>query len=329
LRQGLPKGAFTCEGDCRDQEDDGGASGVIHTPYDGTHKPFSIGLQQLDLATWIDVDRHRDFYLADKNRLYADETANVLVAEEGTEEAQREVADLLSAHLQSHYPNLYAKDQEKLGPRFRGDDGKGWSGDDGLGALARAALNIQEDLVLMRKSIEGWRLVAASLCFPSAWNLREKFGKTLARVHEPVPGFGEGTRNASLIERMFDNLWPERPVMRWNWTLFGKTQLYHPVSERGEKRRFGDGALADTVTIRMERQTLRKLPKSGDILFTIRTYLDPIETLQTHVDGNMLVQAIVDQVRAYSPDEIAYKGLTQDMPRLLARLEQVRRNHRG
>jgi dimethylamine monooxygenase subunit A len=278
---------------------------MTHTPYDGSHKPFTIGLSQLDLATWIDVDRHFDFYLEEKQRLYRELPHEVLVAEEGTEDAQLEVMDLLIQHL---------ADQE-LGSRFRGNDE--------LSVLAQAALLVQEDLVLMRKSPEGWRLVAASLCFPSAWNLREKFGKTLARVHAPVPGFGEGTRNAGLIERMFDNLWPERPVLRWNWTLFGETQLYHPASERGVKRRFGDGGIAENVTIRMERQTLRKLPKSGDILFTIKTFLDPIEVLETHADGKALAEAILAQVRAFTPDEIVYKGLTKDMPRLLARIETI------
>lgn len=36
------------------------------------------------------------------------------------------------------------------------------------------------------------------------------------------------------------------------------------------------GAGIDEIFIRMENQTLRKLPSSGMILFTIRTYAEPL-----------------------------------------------------
>jgi Protein of unknown function (DUF3445) len=80
---------------------------VIHTPYDGSSKPFQIGLQQLDPATWIEVDDHLELYLAEKRRLYREETANVLVAEQGTEAAQQEVLEMLVEHLPKHFPKIY------------------------------------------------------------------------------------------------------------------------------------------------------------------------------------------------------------------------------
>ena len=35
---------------------------------------------------------------------------------------------------------------------------------------------------------------------------------------------------------------------------------------------------------RVERQTLRRLPQSGDILFTIRTFIDPLSSLEARPD---------------------------------------------
>jgi hypothetical protein len=266
-------------------------------PYDGSAKPFSIGLKPLDPKDWIDVDDDFDIYIAEKRRLYAEETVNVLVAEDDTEAAQAEVLALIEGHVGR-----------------RSSEGK-------LSPLARAGLMVQEDLVLMRKSPAGWRLVAASLCFPSAWSLREKFGKPLHEVHGPVPGFNTGTRNAQLIDRMFDNL--STLVMRWNWTLFGKTPLYHPVAQGGVKRRFGDGRIAEDVTIRMERQTLRKLPGSGDVLFTIRTYLDPLANLEGRPEGPALAQSIAAQLAGFSEEELRYKGLVTEKARIFARLDQI------
>ncbi len=42
----------------------------------------------------------------------------------------------------------------------------------------------------MRRGEEGWRLAVGALCFPSSWQLTEKFGKPMSGIHEPVPGFG-------------------------------------------------------------------------------------------------------------------------------------------
>jgi dimethylamine monooxygenase subunit A len=294
---------------------------MTNTPYDGSHKPFTIGLKPLDPSEWLVADAHFDHYIEEKRRLYLDEFENVLVAEAGTQDAQQELFELILSD-----PSLPRKWEprptvlevvESLGPRFYGDDGQR------VGVIAAAGLLVQEDLVLMRKSPEGWRLVAASLCFPSSWNLREKFGKPLHAVHGPVPGFNEGTRNATLIERMFDNLWPEKPVMRWNWSLYGDDRLYHPAAEGSVKRRFGDGPIAEHVFLRLERQTLRKLPMSGDIVFTIRIHIDPLTVLNAHPDGPNLSKAIAAQLNALSPEELVYKGLATERENLLARLERI------
>jgi dimethylamine monooxygenase subunit A len=301
---------------------------VIHTPYDGSHKPFTIGLSQLDHAAWIEIDENLAHYLGEKRRLYREETDNVLVAEPGTEAAQQEVLDMLVEHLPRHFPEIYQRTDDLIAmrtpaPRHPGEAAIG--GDDRLerSAIATAALLVQEDLVLMRKSLEGWRLVAASLCFPSAWNLHEKFGKPLHEIHQPVPGFGQGTRNAGLIDRMFDNLRPDHSVKRWNWSLYGDARLYHPASDNGMKKRFGDGDLAGNVTLRLERQTLRKLPVSGDILFTIRIYIEPLEVLARHPDGRQLASAISEQINAMSEAELSYKGFADERQRLTARLAQL------
>lgn len=279
----------------------------MQTPYDGSSKPFTIGLKPLELSEWIEIDDQWPHYIAEKQRLYSEIPEKVLVAEDGTIEAQQEVFDLIVEHLAKKFPQINVQEHQGLGK----------------GPLARAALFVQEDLVLMRKSAEGWRLVAASLCFPSAWNLLEKFRKPLHHIHAPVPEFGEGTRNASLIERMFDNLRVENPVIRWNWSLHDDMKLYHPHSNSGPGRRFGENDLRGHVILRLERQTLRKLPKSGDILFTIRIQVDPLEVLEKHPDGANLALAIDQQLSDLSPPQLDYKGLSDERLRLSARLKQI------
>jgi dimethylamine monooxygenase subunit A len=294
---------------------------VAHTPYDGSSKPFNIGVRPLDLRDWIEVDANLSAYLIEKARHYRDDRHQVIVSEETSIEAQSEALHLLSEHMCERYPHIYRNtgtNIDILNGQFHVS-----LNDDTLPPLAIAAKLVQEDLVLMSASPEGWRLVAASLCFPSAWNLLEKFGHPLHKVHEPVPGFGTGTRNASVIDRMFDNLRPEQPVMRWNWSLHEDGELHHPTSHSGSESRFGNGDIGGHVFLRVERQTLRKLPKTGDIVFTVRIYLDPLEVLETIDDGAKLAMAIDEQLSQFSIEQENYKGLVGERERLSARLKQI------
>jgi hypothetical protein len=292
----------------------------LHTPYDGSSKPFTVGLTQLDEAQWLEEDENLIAYLNEKLNLYKTLPGKVLVEDEGTREAQSEVLALVQTHVLKHFPAHHRCDDNIM--HIAGQH-KVKLDNPSLSPIAIAGLLVQEDLVLMRKSPEGWKLSAASLCFPSAWNLLEKFKRPLHEIHKPVPGFGDGTRNASLIERMFDNLDPARLVLRWNWSLHGDAILYHPHSNSGTGPRFGDGDLRGRVIIRLERQTLRKLPVSGDILFTIRIHLNPLEMLEARPDRAVLAASLEQQLAGLSAEEADYKGISAERARLSARLKEI------
>ncbi|MEW6635047.1 MAG: DUF3445 domain-containing protein [Pseudomonadota bacterium] len=300
-----------------------------HTPYDGSSKLFTIGLKPLEFERWIEIDEFLLPHLAEKQRLYTEIPEKVFVEEDDTREAQGEVLGLLVAHLAARHQATHSDS----GTEVVGLEG-------GLGGLApalreaplvRASLLVQEDLILMRRDERGWRLAAGSLCFPSSWSLREKFGKPLQEIHAPVPGFGPGTRPAELINRMFDGL-QGQAVERFNWSIQAGDALYHPLSnvqriDRATNRptRFPDGDIDAHAFMRVERQTLRKLPVSRDILFTIRIHLDPLAVLIRHPDKATLAASFAEQLNALDQAQLDYKGMTADRDRLVAFLDGMAR----
>ncbi|MGE0500443.1 MAG: DUF3445 domain-containing protein [Rhizobiaceae bacterium] len=295
-----------------------------HTPYDGSSRLFTIGLKPLDLAHWLEVDRHYAVYLEEKRRLLGERQADVFVEEPGTHESQREVLALIGDHLMRRADLFSSKASRQLFESVMVEASGGSNP-----PLLAAALLVQEDLVLMRRGNDGWRLAAASLSFPSSWTLTEKFGRPLQDIHAPVPGFGRGTRTADLIQRIFDNMKADQPVERMNWSLQADTDLYKPFSnlqrdERAVARlpRFPDADPA-TVFLRVERQTLRKLPVSGDILFTIRIFVDPLEVLRSHPDRAAIAASFAGQLGALDEAQLDYKGLTADRDRLVAVLRAM------
>jgi hypothetical protein len=262
----------------------------------------------LDIKEWTERDDTFDFQLAEKRRLYAAVPDQVFVEEPDSREAQSEVLELLQRHLGCNpEPSVSAP-------------------------LITASLLVQEDLVLMRRSAQGWRLIAGSVCFPSSWTLTEKFGRSLDEIHGPVPGFNAGTRNADLITRMFDKLQVDQPVMRYNWSIQAGDALYHPFSHSARNEsaepagpRFPEDP-ASSAFVRVERQTLRKLPRSGDILFTIRIYLDPIGWLADHPERATVAKVFADQLMALDQEQLDYKGFTDDRDRLVMTLHRIARD---
>lgn len=300
---------------------------ALHTPYDGSSAPFTIGLKPLDPAHWLEVDENYAAHLAEKDRLNAFRPADVFAAEDGTEAAQREVAGLVADHLAGNAPALFGEEALRESWRRRMTAFVARAPEEP--ALQAAARLVQEDLVLMRRGDDGWRLAAASLCFPSSWSLAEKIGRPMDQIHEPVPGFGQGTRNAQLIDRMFDKLGGQM-MLRWNWSLQNNPALYHPLSntqrdQRAAQRppRFPGIDPAAGAFIRVERQTLRKLPVSGDILFTIRIFLDPMRRLEAHAQRSRVAASLARQLGALDEAQLDYKGLSADRDRLVARLQQM------
>jgi hypothetical protein len=288
------------------------------TPYDGSSKLFQIGLKRLDMADWIEVDERLASYLDEKDRLAAAHPDDTFRAEAETEAAQAEVLALLVAHLPARFPGVYRREGQlmEIVPA-----GRHVALDAPLPPLRIAASLVEEDLVLMRQGSEGWRIAAASLCFPSSWRLGEKFGRLIHEVHAPVPGFGAGTRNAELIGRMFDNLKPEIGMLRWNWSIYGDAELFHP--QDSPPHRFGTGERAEHVFLRVERQTLRRLPESGDILFTIGIAVDPLAELERHSEAARIAAALIGQLETLDAAQLDYKGMTLERDRLIARLREI------
>lgn len=182
--------------------------------------------------------------------------------------------------------------------------------------LLSAAQWVQDDLVLMQKTPQGWVLAAGAVCFPSSWTLADKFNKPLDHIHQEVPGFGPKSRNAQLIARMFDHLAPDAPIMRGNWGLLPDDELFHPTPHRIPT----DFTDMSQLTYRHERQTLLKLKRTGAILFTIRITLWPLSHIKAE---KPLKRSFIEQIESLNGDEIRYKAIMNHTKRLLDWLNQA------
>lgn len=289
-------------------------------PYDLSTRLFQIGTRPLDPADWLEPDAAMEAQLAEKARLWRDNRDAVFAEMPASRPAQAELLALLADYLPQRFPAHWQRHCQdmQVGPT---DQTVALGADES--PLLTAARLVQDDLLLLERDAEGWRLTAGALAFPSSWILAEKLGHVLDAIHEPVPGFGPGTRSAQIMARMFDAARPETPMIRWNFSLYGDDRLFHPDIAGPEAQRFGSGERADPVYLRVERQTLRKLKQTGAIAFTIRISLHALEQLQRHPEAGRIATALIEQVTALTPEQLDYKGLTRERERVLARLAEM------
>jgi hypothetical protein len=293
---------------------------TIPTPYDGSSKLFQIGTKPLDPAHWLEPDANLAQHLVEKDRLLRHYRPAVFAEHIESLDAQHELLELLSQYLPAAHPKHYRRHGDGLTISAL-NEVRPTTGTDS--PLITAARLVQDDLLLLQRDATAWRLTAACLCFPSSWVLDEKIGKPIADIHTPVPGFGPGTRSAQVMARMFDVARPETPLIRWNFSLYGDDRLFHPDSTGAAEKRFGSAIRADPILMRVERQTLRKLPATGAIAFTIRISLDPLEKLFGHPRQAEIARSLKDQIDALTEEQLDYKGLTREKARVMERLIEL------
>ncbi|HMO01203.1 MAG TPA: DUF3445 domain-containing protein [Miltoncostaeaceae bacterium] len=248
-------------------------------PVGDRHAPRSLGVRPLGAAplTVRDPDRLPQ-EVALRRRLLDQDRGARFAALPGTRDAQAGALALLVADAR--------RQGAVLVPPEGLADPLDWAGRE-----------VAEDLLLLDAADPGSPLVAGSLCFPNGWEIRAALGRPIAAIHAPVPGFADTIGGPTLA--LMRRLRPERPVWRANWTLRTTdrpdlppgTPLPPPPDDAGR------------IWVRVERQTLSRVPGADAVLFTVHTRsrtvaevcADPVRARRLHA----ALAAMGPQMRAY------------------------------
>jgi dimethylamine monooxygenase subunit A len=289
----------------------------LYLPFEESQWRMKLGLKSLQLQDWIEIDNQFVAYLQRKQELLQQRHSDVFAAIGGSEVAQAEVLSLLLDHLFQYFPDYYQQEGDQIKLLLTQQT---WQMSDfEMAPLDLAGRLVQEDLCLMQPGTNGYVLVAGSLCFPSNWRLQEKLGQPIAHIHDPVPQYGEKLETS--VNSFFDRLKVEHPGYRFNWAMVDTPELF-----LGDLNSASSNVSAEpddpikNLWIRIERQTLRRLPISNSVLFTIRTYRYPITILQTYP---AIAQNFATMIQQMPSAVLKYKRLQDLRSKLLEYLADL------
>lgn len=242
---------------------------------------FAPGLAPVPLSLWLRPDPERAANAANRARVLALHP-DAARWDEASLPAQAEALALIEAALGETAPA-------------------------GTAPLLRVGALTSDDLVIMEKRDEEWRTTALLLTAPTFFSAEEAFGRNILALHGPVPGNAPSDFSIGLSARigaLFDRLPPDTVMQRFNWTIQCGAERFAPdgAVHRARSAELGPERAAAALHLRVERQTIRRLPRTGAVLFTIRIALDPLAAL----DAEML-SALESAWHGAGGDARAYK----------------------
>lgn len=279
---------------------------------------ITMGLRTMNWDEWIELDNEFPKYHALKTQRILERGPKCSKTAPEAYDAALELLEELCSYLPERYPSLYQRlDVEKYG--FTGM--KNLLTNEVFNISERplkedpmqlAARTIQDDLALMIERPDGqYYLLAGSILLAGFWRLEDKFGMPLSEIHTSgdVPGYK--TKLEKGMMNFFRRLQPHAPVLRNNYFIQVDDNLAwsHSIgSEDAEGIGWATAhksQIVDEHWFRSERQSLRRLPRTGAVAFTIRTYFVRVTEIcsEPYVPGRL-----ASAVRSWGDDVSRYKG---------------------
>ncbi|KAF5324742.1 hypothetical protein D9611_004510 [Ephemerocybe angulata] len=241
----------------------------------------------------------------------------------GSEAACKETMYMVIQFLCARYPNHFQFDKNTCVFTNRI---LGTSDDiDTVHPLQFLLNNVPEDFLVTQKDLGTgeYFLRAAVCCSAIGFNMTGKMGRPLREIHGPVPDY-EGKLKTS-VDKFFDRMPVEKPIQRGSWSFEVGQPLYLQAKdpEYMEHKRENPNLRIEDVYLRIDWQTLRRLPQSKAILFNFKALFTPVTQLQ---EEPYIPQLILKVLKEGPASIKKYKGWSHLEHRLLPALEVYARD---
>ncbi|KAJ5108472.1 alpha-1-2-mannosyltransferase [Penicillium angulare] len=271
-----------------------------------------MGIRNTPLEEWIELDCEYPRFHREKAIRIEDRGPKCCRTLPDAYDAALELLEQLAEYLPSRYPMMYRRIKKGIQNIWSGEKFDIISRplhEDPMQTIGRLT---QDDMAIMIEKDDGnYYFLAGAILLAGFWRLEDKLGLSLREIHTTagVPHYEERLEKG--MNNLFRRLKPEDLVTRNNFSIQIDSKLPWSTSIGNEDSNdLGWHNAEDNIAIehhhlRVERQSLRRLPRTGAIIFTIHTYLTPITDLakEDYVPGRL-----GSAIRSYDGIVSEYKG---------------------
>ncbi|KAL8677879.1 MAG: hypothetical protein Q9186_005721 [Xanthomendoza sp. 1 TL-2023] len=270
----------------------------------GPKFPITMGLRSMPMDDWLELDCLWPQFHTERTTRIAELGGKVSqTTSEGLAGAY-ELLDEFRNYLPERYPTLFRKTDVGIQNLLTGEHFNTVERPLKQDPMQMAGSMAQEDLAILVERTDGqYYLVGGAICTRGVWCLEERLGMPLSQIHisyGKVPHFKEKLEKG--VMSLFRRIQPDKPVQRNTWYIIGEDAI------NNEGFTVGAGKMdmpEENFYFKTERQTVRRLPRSGAIAFHFRTYTVPIVDIATepYAPGRL-----ASAIRSWDDETAKYKG---------------------
>ncbi|KAF7593851.1 hypothetical protein BBP40_010786 [Aspergillus hancockii] len=269
-----------------------------------------MDIRKLDAQNWLTIDKN---YMAEhqvRSQLLQHEKPNVFQclpeSYDACLEVLEEVVDFLCQRFPDRFVHKKAGDDEStIHNKMTGETFSFGGQNNEVDPLEIAVRLTMEDLsILMKNEDDEYYLAASASLFPVGWVVQDRIGWTISQLHKPVPLWHQQV--ATSVSKFLNRLTSSSPMERSNYFVEVKRPdedlfetLYRPTTLLEDN----PNPSPEDIVIRRERQTFRRLPRTGTLVFGVKTFLTTLDELPMQE-----LQNLAKEVKSW-PDYVGeYKG---------------------
>lgn len=194
----------------------------------------------------------------------------------GSEIATKELMEMCLQFLAARYPQYFRLDTENM--MFHNAILHTQTDIRAMEPLHVMLHNVPEDFAIMLRDPDTgiYSFRAGIICSSLGWNLGSKIGLKLHEIHKPIPDYKEKMQFS--MDRYFAKKPTDKAIQRGSWGLEIDKPLFMPPNDPHEKLREAQDPThtVDRCHLRVDWQTLRRLPLSAAVVFNFKALFTPV-----------------------------------------------------
>ncbi|TVY73464.1 hypothetical protein LSUE1_G005445 [Lachnellula suecica] len=247
------------------------------------YRPFrwayhqTMSLTKLEPDWWLEVDNQYASRIKERQGLFRKYGSKVLDFLPGSELVCKELMEMCLQFYCARYPACFSLSSDKS--TFHNKLLQTDTDIKSMHPLHVLLNNVPEDFgIVLRNEKDGmYYFRAGVICSSLGWNVGTKIGMGLQEIHKPIPDYKE--KMSFSMDRYFSKMPTSAPIQRGSWGIEAGAPLFMPPGDPHEKLREiqRSDLTIEECNLRVDWQTLRRLPLSGGVVFNFTALFTPVQ----------------------------------------------------